>query len=256
MTDIRPGKGATEEEILLLLPGILGRRAIDIDEEIAKKDEKNMMADVVEQGYFGVEKNSRQEADFPEAGIELKVTTLELKKSEPLVAPKERMYISSIDKEEVIEKQKWYNVKGLKKANDTLIVWYLNLEDDEDKYQPYIWSHLWKPEKNVIWKEKIQRDCEIIKEKIKSGEDLSAGDTEFLIASTKDTGHKDEHSRSWAIKAGGMRRILAYSTGLRLTAPGRIRSGGIHIDKLKNRIVKEKKSYNFKFDKFLSEEVN
>lgn len=256
MTDIRPGKEATEEEILLLLPGILGRRAIDIDEQIAEKDEKNMMADVVEQGYFGVDKNSRKEADFPAAGIELKVTTLELKKSEPLVAPKERMYISSINRKNVEETEKWHNLKGLKKANNTLIVWYLNLEDKKDKYQPYIWSHLWKPEKNLIWKEKIQRDYEIIKEKIESGEDLSASDTEFLIASTKDTGHKEKNSRSWAIKAGGMRQILAYSTGLRLTAPGRIRKGGIHIDKLKNRIIKEKKSYNFKFDKFLGEETD
>lgn len=251
MTDIRPGKGATEEEILLLLPGILGRRAIDIDEQIAEKEEKQMMADVVEQGYFGVDKNSRKEADFPEAGIELKVTPLQLYKSAPLVAPKERMYISSIDKEQVQETEHWYELKSLKKSNNTLIVWYLARE--EDKYQPYIWSHLWKPEENLVWKKKMQRDYEIIKEKIESGKDLSASDTDFLIAATKDRGHKEKHSRSWAIKGDGMREILAYSTGLRLTAPGQIQNGGIRIDELKNRIIKEKKSYNFKFDKFLNE---
>ncbi len=254
MTDIRPGKDATEEEILLLLPGILGRRANDIDQELSQKDGKQMMAEVVEQGYFGIDKNSRQEADFPEAGIELKVTQLEEPKSQPVFTQGEKMTLSSINREKVKETDEWYELKDLKKINNTLIVWYLNL-DSKDEEQPYIWSHLWKPEDNLIWREKMQRDYEIIKEKIEAGEKLSARDTDFLAACTHDRGGKEEHNRSWAIKNSGMRKILSYSTGLRLITPGRVSGGGIKINELKNRIIKEKKSYNFKFDKFLDEEV-
>lgn len=251
MVDERPGKDASEDEILDFVKAVLGKRAKDIDEEIAQKDEKNTMADVIEKGYFGVEKNSREEEDFPEAGIELKVTPLERKKSEPIYAPKERLVLSMIDKGEVKENDNWRDVGRLTKHNNTLIIWYLDLGGKEKAEYPYIWYHLWKPKENKIWRDVMQRDYEIIKDKIESGERLSSSHTDFLGAATKDSGGKDKHRRAWAIQPDGMRKIFAFSTGLRMLTPGLIRKGGVDEDRLESAIINEKKDYSFSFDRYI-----
>lgn len=254
MVDERPGKGASEDEIVDFVTAVLGKRAKEIDSELAQQDQKNTIADVIEQGYFGVDKNSREEEDFPEAGIELKVTPLKRKKSEPIYAPKERLSLSMLDKDEIKEKDDWRDVSRLMKHNNTLIIWYLNLEDKDKAEYPYIWFHLWKPAENKIWRDLIQRDYEIIKEKVEKDEKLSSSDTDFLEAATKDSGGKDEHNRAFAIKADGMRKLFAFSTGLRLLTPGKIRAGGVKEDELEKAIINEKKDYSFSFDNYLDTE--
>ena len=63
---------------------------------IDPKRGKGQLGQLVEVYFFGIDNNSRQEADFPEAGLELKVTPLKELKDKTL-AIKERLVCTMID---------------------------------------------------------------------------------------------------------------------------------------------------------------
>ena len=71
-------------------------------ESYANRFRKGGLGNLLEEVYFGYKANSKQEADFPEAGVELKVTPYEITKKGELRAG-ERLVITMINYDGPIE---------------------------------------------------------------------------------------------------------------------------------------------------------
>ena len=72
-------------------------------ESYANRFRKGGLGNLLEEVYFGYKANSKQEADFPEAGVELKVTPYEITKKGELRAG-ERLVITMIN---MMDQLKW-----------------------------------------------------------------------------------------------------------------------------------------------------
>lgn len=74
----------------------------NVPDKYYKTSKKGFEGDIVEQLYFGLKANSRQEADLKKAGVELKVTCVEQRKNGTLKAG-ERLSITNVDYNNPIE---------------------------------------------------------------------------------------------------------------------------------------------------------
>ena len=68
----------------------------DIKNRLASSGNKGGLGQIIEEGLFGYDINSKSEADFFELGVELKVTPLKLDKKKRVVA-KERLVLNIIN---------------------------------------------------------------------------------------------------------------------------------------------------------------
>ena len=153
---------------------------------------KGNLGVLVEKEYFGYKPNSRQEADFAEVGIELKVCPLKeirrVKSSKMLLkkigrSAKERIIITMIDYIKLAEED--WNKATVRKKLKILLMFYLydnNVEVDEQVFELV---GLWEPTENDMLI--IKNDWLLIKEKVKQGlaHEISEGDTMLLGACTK-----------------------------------------------------------------------
>ena len=150
---------------------------------IDPKRGKGQLGQLVELYFFGIDNNNRQEADFPEAGLELKVTPLKELKDKSL-AIKERLVCTMIDftKDQSVpfEKSHIYLKCAL-----MLIPFYLHQEGVPVHQLKFIYDVLWQiPDKDLLI---MKQDYEKIIEKIRAGKahELSEGDTTYLGACRK-----------------------------------------------------------------------
>lgn len=150
---------------------------------IDPKRGKGQLGQLVELYFFGIENNSRQEADFPEAGLELKVTPLKRLKDKTL-AIKERLVCTMIDftKDQNIpfEQSHVYLKCAL-----MLIPFYLHEEGVPVHQLKFIYDVLWQiPDKDLLI---MKQDYDKIIGKIRDGKahELSEGDTTYLGACRK-----------------------------------------------------------------------
>lgn len=158
-----------------------------------EKKSKGRLGQVVEEEFFGYKVNSKKEADFKEAGVELKVAPLKkvkpkkdsliLREIEGLSA-KERIVLSIIDFMEVY-KEDWDNNTLMKKCGQLLLMFYLNDNDKSIEEQVFRLINIWSPSEQDL--AVIKNDWEIIINKIKEGKahEISEGDTMYLGACTK-----------------------------------------------------------------------
>lgn len=149
---------------------------------------KGKIGQVIEEGLFHKGIDSRQEADFPELGVELKVTPMNrVGKEKDMVSAKERLVVT------MINYMKDYNVSFedshvLDKLNKVLLMFYFNEPEKMnydlcvDKIFLYQFKDIPEADKQIII-----NDYNIIIDKIKSGhaEDISESDTYYLSACTK-----------------------------------------------------------------------
>lgn len=186
-------------------------------ENIANKG-KGGLGQLVEKYFYGYDLNSNPEADFPEAGVELKTTPLKKNvKGEFLI--KERLVCDMIDFCEIVnvsfEESAFY-----KKCVLMLILFYLHAQGKSLHELEFLFSVLWKlKDKDLLI---IRHDYEIIVGKIKAGKahELSEGDTMYLGACRK--GQKGDAlrrqpfsdicapKRAFALKPAYMRTILEF----------------------------------------------
>lgn len=191
--------------------------------EISKINGKGKLGQMVEQYYFGYELNSNQEADFREAGVELKCTPLKELANKSLQI-KERLVCTMIDYSEDYKLSFWKSHIYAKCAC-MLILFYLHQANVPVEQLKFIYSVLWHlPAKDLLI---IEQDYKKIIGKIKSGNahELSEGDTTYLGACRK--GQKDDElqryrlpngewadqpapKRAFALKPQYMRTILKY----------------------------------------------
>ncbi len=186
-------------------------------EDIASKG-KGGLGQLVEKYYYGYEPNNKPEADFPEAGVELKTTPLK-KSVQGQFLIKERLVCDMIDFCEIVnvsfEESAFY-----KKSVLMLILFYLHAKGKSLLDLEFLFSVLWKlKDKDLVI---IKHDYEIIVGKIKAGKahELSEGDTMYLGACRKgqkgDSLRKQPFSdiyapkRAFALKPAYMRTILEF----------------------------------------------
>lgn len=148
------------------------------------KARKGGLGNLLEELYFGYKANSDQEADFAEAGVELKATPYEYTKKGKLRAG-ERLVITMIGYDAPFE-QDFYKSHLWNKIRLILLVYYWRNKQLKNNLLYKIgYVKLFRPSETDLMI--IRQDYEIIKEKIISGRahELSESDTMYLGACTK-----------------------------------------------------------------------
>ena len=185
---------------------------------------KGKLGQLVEKYFFGYELNSNQEADFSEAGLELKCTPLK-ELTTKVLAIKERLVLTMIDYSEAhqvpFEESHVYT-----KCMYMLILFYLHKASIPVQQLHFIYSILWQiPEKDLLI---MKQDYETIIGKIKAGKahELSEGDTTYLGACRKgqkgdadvfytlpngETSEIPAPKRAFSLKTQYMRTILEFA---------------------------------------------
>lgn len=166
---------------------------------------KGQLGQLVELYFFGIENNSRQEADFPEAVLELKVTPLKELKDKTL-AIKERLVCTMIDftKDQAIPFEQSHIYL---KCAYMLIPFYLHKEGVPVHQLKFIYDVLWQiPDKDLLI---MKQDYEKIIAKIKAGKahELSEGDTTYLGACRK--GQKGDADVEYTLLDGSQAAVPA-----------------------------------------------
>lgn len=160
----------------------------DIHNKLASKGNKGGLGQIIEEGLFGYDINSNNEADFANLGVELKVTPVKLLTNKTLVA-KERLVLNIINYMEEIN-YTFETSSFWRKGQNILMMFYLWQKELERKDYRIMKSILYTfPEEDL---EIIKNDWKIIVNKIRSGKahELSEGDTMYLGACTKGASNK------------------------------------------------------------------
>ena len=157
-------------------------------EELLKKynnpKSKGSLGQLIEKHFFYYDINSKSEADFKEAGVELKVTPYILKSKGETVA-KERLVLTIINYIKDYEEEDFLKSHVYKKCSLMLLIYYLYEPNKKRLDYSIDYIKLFKlPKKDL---EIIEKDYKIIIDKIKNGkaEEISEGDTNYLGACTK-----------------------------------------------------------------------
>lgn len=154
------------------------------DNTYSKKSRKGGLGNFIEEQFFCYKANSESKADFPDAGVELKVTPYEKKKNGKLSAG-ERLVLSMISYENAVEHD-FYKSHVWEKCKLILLIYYLRDKDLKDNMDYRIdYAQLFTPPERDL--KIIIDDYNTIIEKIESGKanELSESDTMYLGACTK-----------------------------------------------------------------------
>lgn len=180
-------KFKNETELLEYTENIKGKTFREIDtanliDNNKARNNKGLLGQIVETGFYKYDLNTNQEADFVDLGIELKVAGLKkLKNGEYRV--KERLVLTKINFNDIVKES--YDRSHLFGKNEKiLIIWY-EYDKNKDKADFEIIDYqLYDLKKD---EDVIKNDYYIIQEKVKNGKahELSEGDTSFLGACPK-----------------------------------------------------------------------
>ncbi|OON87442.1 hypothetical protein BXO88_03985 [Oribacterium sp. C9] len=158
------------------------------DPEVLKaygnKARKGGLGNLLEEVYFGYKANSNQEADFSEAGVELKATPYEYTKKGEIRAG-ERLVLTMISYDGPVEME-FYKSHAWEKMRRILLIYYYRnkLLNNNLLYEIGYTKLFTPPEKDL---EIIKADFNFIMSKIAAGlaHELSESDTMYLGACTK-----------------------------------------------------------------------
>ena len=199
--------------------GLLGHTLREfISQDYEARKGKGSLGEMVEEIYFGYDKNNNPAADFSIAGVELKCTPLKKSKKEELLI-KERLVCGMIDYIEEAGKD-FEHSHFYEKCRLMLLLFYLHIAQANQLDLEFLFSVLWKlPEKDLLI---IKNDYNIIHDKIVHGlaHTLSEGDTMYLAACRKGAKGTDvtkqfnsdilAPTRAFSLKMAYMRTILEY----------------------------------------------
>lgn len=163
-------------------PYMVADSSIIYDYKISPEAAKGQLGTFLERYYFGYEPNSRQDADFPKVGVELKQTPIDYKNGKYVAG--ERLSITNISYKEPVEDD-FYKSHVWKKIRCILLVQYIRDKSIERLDYTIKFVNLFSPTKDDL---KIMiDDYRLINNKIKKGiaEQISEADTMYLGACTK-----------------------------------------------------------------------
>lgn len=177
-------KEKTFKDVLLNDPNITNEDRSLLFEYYNNPRSKGSLGQLIEKHFFFYDINSKSEADFNEAGVELKVTPYTIKANGDLRA-KERLVLTIINYMKDYEEEDFLRSHVYEKCALMLLIYYL-YEPNKDRLDYVInYIKLFQfPEEDL---EIIKNDYKIIIDKIKKGkaEEISEGDTNYLGACTK-----------------------------------------------------------------------
>jgi len=177
-------KEKTFKDVLLNDPNITNEDRSLLFEYYNNPRSKGSLGQLIEKHFFFYDINSKSEADFNEAGVELKVTPYTIKANSDLRA-KERLVLTIINYMKDYEEEDFLKSHVYEKCALMLLIYYL-YEPNKDRLDYVInYIKLFQfPEEDL---EIIKNDYKIIIDKIKKGkaEEISEGDTNYLGACTK-----------------------------------------------------------------------
>lgn len=205
----------TKEAILKRALEIKGIPLRDVDTTGRLATGKGAIGNVIEESWFGYSVNSESEPDFPEAGVELKVTPYVRNRNG--IRAKERLVCNIINYME--EYDKTFNTSAFwHKCNTMLLMSYEHLagrpKGDFHIDAAILFSF---PEEDLII---IEHDWETIINKVRAGKahEISEGDTLYLAACTKGANASSVRpqpfsnipakQRAYSLKASYMTQIL------------------------------------------------
>ncbi len=196
------------------LHSLLGEKAVN-----HKRKGKGGLGQMAEELFFGYDVNSNPEADFKEAGLELKCTPLLKSKSDNSLKIKERLVCTMIDYFDLAQTD-FEHSHLIEKCRLMLLLFYLHVSGIEKYDYQFLFRVLWQlPDKDLLL---IKKDYDTIADKVRRGEAhlLSEGDTIYLGACRK--GQKGDSpqsqpfseakalKRAFSLKPNYMRYILNH----------------------------------------------
>lgn len=177
-------KEKTFKDILLNDPNITDEDRAVLFEYYNNPRSKGSLGQLIEKHFFFYDINNKSEADFNEAGVELKVTPYTVKSNGDLRA-KERLVLTIINYMKDYEEEDFLKSHVYEKCALMLLIYYL-YEPNKERLDYLInYIKLFQfPEEDL---EIIKNDYKIIIDKIKNGkaEEISESDTNYLGACTK-----------------------------------------------------------------------
>ncbi len=178
---------------------LVGKRLIDLDPSapmVPSSPQNKGAVGRIYEAAFGIEPNSRREADFPAAGIELKSVPIRLVGGE--ARAKERVSLTMIDYKS-LPTEHWETAAIRKKLDDLLLIFY--------RWDPLLpiarfetlAAEIWRPDAESI--RQIRLDWEAVQRLVIQGRtgEVSEGGTRLLGAATKGRGHGST-TRAWSLK--------------------------------------------------------
>lgn len=173
---------------------------------------KGNLGKLLEEVYFGYKANTKQEPDFPEAGVELKTTPYEVKKDGSLRAG-ERLVITNIGYDKPIELE-FYKSHVWNKMRLILLVYYWRNKELKNRLLYQIgYVRMFSPPQEDL--EIIKKDYDYIVGKIHDGlaHELSEADTMYLGACTKGaTAEKSTVPQYYGDKIPARKRAFCFKT--------------------------------------------
>lgn len=209
-------KYTTKEEVLKRAQEVIGIPLKKVDKTGRLSTGKGAIGTVIEESWYGYSPNSEAEPDFPEAGVELKVTPY-IKGKNGDIRAKERLVCNIINYME--EYDKTFKTSSFwHKSQTMLLMSYEHIRDipkGEFKIDKAILFSF--PEEDLMI---IERDWSIIMDKVRRGEAhlISEGDTLYLAACTKGANSSSVRQqpfsdimakqRAYSLKSSYMTQIL------------------------------------------------
>ncbi len=237
----------TKEAILKRAREAIGIPFKNIDTTGRLNTGKGAIGTVIEESWFGYTPNSESEPDFPEAGVELKVTPyLRGKKG---TRAKERLVCNIINYMEECDKT-FYDSAFWHKCNTMLLMSY---------------EHVAGLPKRELWIDKvtlfcfpeedlaiIEQDWKTIMDKVRSGRahEISEGDTLYLAACTKGADSSSVRQqpysairakqRAYSLKSSYMTQVLNKYVFGNVESPHIIKSAEVlHVQTFEEYIIKK-----------------
>lgn len=176
------------------------RDFIDDDDELMLNErKKGELGSLVEKYFFNLVVNNKSEADFKEAGLELKTTGVK-KLTRGGYTPKERLVLGKIDYH-AIALENFHTSHLLDKIKYMLLLFYLYDKQKVSIDQTFIKNMLWKMSDKDFAIMRV--DWETIVGKIRDGRahELSESDTLYLSACTKGATSRDRTSQPFSKEA-------------------------------------------------------
>lgn len=216
----------------------------DTIEAYANKLRKGGLGNLLEEVFFGYKANSNQEADFAEAGVELKVTPYEVTKKGELRAG-ERLVLTMINYDGPVEMD-FYKSHAWDKMRLILLVYYWrNKQLNTNLLYKIGYVKMFTPPEADL--EIIKRDYAFIVKTIREGRahELSEGDTMYLGACTKGaTAEKSTVPQYYGDKVPARKRAFCFKNSYMTYVLNHYivgKEGGNAI--LKNAAVLKEKSF-------------
>lgn len=208
--------GKTFEEILHTYFKENQQEFLEAREQFNNPYRKGSLGNLIEEYFFGYPPNNSPEPDFPDAGVELKVSPYERTKTGKIRAG-ERLVLGMIPNREPVPNSFQESAVYNKLELMLLVLYFRNRELERVEY-PIHYSQLIALNSEVLKKdlEIIKSDYQIIIDKIESGRahELSEADTMYLGAATKGaTAKKSYQTQYYNPEEKAKRRAFSLKQG-------------------------------------------